>query len=123
MDNFHKKKFIVKFFVVTNIFVLLLCFFLSWYEMRIKKIEISDIPELVQGDNVRFCIDKAKCKTDRYDGNLLEIEGWCVIVGKTTSPVAMHVLLKNEKTGLVLELPTCILKRGDVTEAINDGID
>ena len=123
MDDFHRKKFVVTFFVVANIFVIFLCFFLSWNEMRIKKLDVSDIPEEVLENSVTFNIEEAKCETGKYDGNLLKIEGWSIIIGKTTNPITMHILLKNAETEMILKLPTSILTRTDVTEAINDGIN
>lgn len=119
MKYLHTKKFIIKFMVIAMIIVILLCKFLSWNEMKIKKINISGIQELTEEDGAICYFDES----NEIEGERLDIRGWFLIKGYQSTTVNLHILLKNNTTNDCYELPTAILTRTDVTENLNDGID
>lgn len=124
MQKYHEKKFIIAYLLIVFMGILILCFFLSWHEMRCKNFDISGLTTVSSEEEVLINIDKAKYKyINDYDGNELKIKGWCIIKGKETAPVAMHVLLKNKKSNKYIELPTSLDIRNDITEHFNDGVN
>ena len=123
LEKLHTQKFVVCFVLIGVVLVMVLCKFLSWNEMRITKIDVSETNIISFEDGARVFIDNAYYETDKHDGATITIDGWCVVLGKETNPVAIHVLLKNTSTGIYYELPTSIVNREDVTASFDDSIN
>ena len=118
MEKLQSAKFIKIFMMIYLIGILVICFFVSKYEMRVEEFDVKDIP--IKETGVKCEIDTAY---NDPDGKCVVIEGWCVILGQETKPVSMHVLLRNDNSGVYLKMPTTIVSRVDVTEALNDGVN
>ena len=118
MQKFQKSKYIICFLVSFILLDVLLCMFLSWQEMRITKITISQIPRLTEEDNVSYCIDE-----NNIQNSNIVLRGWLILRGKNSSNIAIHVLLTDIDTHTSYKLPTAIVGRADVTEAMADGSD
>lgn len=86
--------------------------------MKIRKIDVKDIPELTSDEGAWLNLDNAY-----YENQKLIINGWFVIQGRETNPVSMHVLLGESGGGEYYELPTAIVTREDVTAYFNDNIN
>lgn len=123
MDKLHKETFIERFLIVTFLCIVLICLFLSWNEMRVEKFDISGEKQTGMNENVVFNIEKSDYEVDSYDGDMLTIIGWGVIVGREPNPISIHILLRNEETNEFFKLPTVINSREDVTAHFNDGIN
>lgn len=122
METFHKKKFIVGFVLVMSAVIILLCCFLSWYEMRVTTVDVTGITKLSL-DEVTLNLDNAYYQTNAWGGTEIKVDGWCAIAGKETNPISIHVLLKDINKNIYYKLPTSIVKRDDVTSYMNDSID
>lgn len=102
---------------------IIICFTLSWNEMRIKKVDISEIPVLDSSDGVILNVEDAYHVERGYDSAQLYIKGWAVIKGTISRPVAIKVIIKNESSGTCYLLPTSMSTRPDVTDYIGDGVN
>lgn len=118
MEDMQTEKFVKRFMIVAVAIMALICLFLSRYEMRLEEIDVDEITVL--SDETVTNVDNAY-----YDcnGKRLIINGWCIIKGKETNPVTMHVILKESDGNIFWKLPTAIVTRTDVTECVNDGIN
>ena len=94
MEKLQSAKFIKIFMMIYLIGILVICFFVSKYEMRVEEFDVKDIP--IKETGVKCEIDTAY---NDPDGKCVVIEGWCVILGQETKPVSMHVLLRNDNSG------------------------
>ena len=101
--------------------IILLCSFLSWNEMRVTKVDVSNIPKLTVGDEVKLFLDNAYYQKSDLTGTQIVIDGWCIIPGREPNPIVMHILLKDVKSNIYYKLPTIVRTRDDVTDNINDG--
>ena len=123
LENFHKKKFIVSFVLIMVACIILLCSFLSWNEMRVTKVDVSNIPELSLDNDVKLNLDNAYYQKDALVGTQIVIDGWCIIEGQETNPIVIHVLLKDMNRNIYYKLPSVVKIRDDVTEYLDDGTD
>ena len=119
MEVLHSRKAIVCLCAIGTALILLLCLFLSWSETRIYRIDVSELTKLEEG--VTVAIDNNTYIKDYYGDESIAINGWCIVNGRKTAPVALHVLLRDAKRDEYYEVPTTIVSRPDVTELINDG--
>ena len=103
--------------------IVLLCGFLSWNEMRVTEVDVSNIPKSTVGDGVKIGLDNAYYQKNDLAGTQIVIKGWCVISGKEPNPIVTHVLLRDVNSNIYYKLPTTVVTRDDVTEYINDGTD
>ena len=120
MEKLHSKRFIAGMMLIMTAVILLLCMFLTRYEMRISRIDISGIPVLTEDDGILVHFDDAYYQLNTREGEKLLIRGWAVVRGKETKPVTIHVLLRNRQTGECFRLPTEIKTRSDVTELLKE---
>lgn len=118
MGKLHTKQFIVRFLVVVTIMIVVLCKYLSWNEMRIQNVSIENIPELSSDQGALLNVDNAY-----YEDQKLIVNGWCVIRGRVTNPVSIHVLIRERNIGECYELPTAMVAREDVTACFDENIN
>lgn len=125
MEKLHTRKFIISFLLIMALVVVMICKFLSWHEIRISEIDISDMQGIKSEDGFMLCLDSNCYSQSEFSDTKLNIRGWTVIKGQPTNAVAIFVLLKDNITGKVYKLPTTVEQRTDVTAYINsqDGID
>ena len=119
MEVLHSPKAVVCLCAIGTALILFLCLFLSWRETRIYRVDVSGLSKMEEGATVT--IDSKNYIKDYYGNESINIDGWCIINGRKTAPVAMHVLLRDPKRDEYYEVPTTIVSRSDVTELINDG--
>ena len=121
MEKIHSRRFIVGFLIVAVCVILLLSAFMSWHEMRIKRIDIRDYgfaaPSIVYSN-----MDEIKTESVA-DEHILSLSGWCVIKKFQTCPIEMHVVLHDPKSDEAYVLPTTVVKRHDVTEFFSDAVN
>lgn len=118
---FHTKKFVWRFICIAAIVIILLCIALVIHETAIKEVDMQGKEVLTSDQGVQYYLDHASWEKKIRNEEEVVIDGWCVIPGKTTSPIEIHVLLKDSATQNVYQLPTTTVMRGDVTSHIDDG--
>lgn len=121
LDNLHTEKAIRRILILGIILIILLCEFLSWNEMKIERIQDSNY-KMIESNSSIVCIENAYYKQLRKNEISLYIEGWCILKNRATQPVAMFIILKDKNDNMY-KLPTSIIRREDVTQVIDDGIN
>lgn len=122
MEKLQDRKFIVCFLCSGILFIFLLCKALSWYEMRIIPINVDSYSMIGADDGVEYYLDYAYFENNNNKSNSIVIAGWCVILGKQTNPIAIHVLLKDESNNYY-QLPTSMEQRAEVTKHFDDNVN
>lgn len=120
LKKVQTEQFIKAFLLASLAIIIALCAFLSSYEMRVKRIDISGLPVLA--DEASFVIDSASCDYIGAGKSNVFVKGWCAIPGEEIKTISMHVLLRNFDNGECLQMPTAMVARSDVTKYFDDGI-
>ena len=95
---FHTKKFVWRFICIAAIVIILLCIALVIHETAIKEVDMQGKEVLTSDQGVQYYLDHASWEKKIRNEEEVVIDGWCVIPGKTTSPIEIHVLLKDSAT-------------------------
>jgi hypothetical protein len=95
------------------ILVLGVCFLLFWVIGR-TGFYIPDEERMMVRDAV-FTVDKVT-----IERNYLTVSGWSIILGEDIVTNNTRILLHNVREDTYLLIPTEMVVRGDVTEALND---
>lgn len=119
MQFFQSRRFVIRTMIISVCVILLLVVFLSWHEMRIKKISLDEY-EWADEELVSFAIDEISTES-LADDKSLTVKGWCVLEKVPTRPVTIYVVLHDPNTDDSYKLPTTVVKRHDVSEFFNDG--
>lgn len=117
----HSPKIIAYIAAAGTCLIVLLCLFLSRHEMRIEAVDVSGLT--IPKDEAAMDVRTASYAKDAYGNNSVSIKGWCVLKGRETAPIAIHVVLKDRSDGTYYQLPTTIVKRENVTKKMDDGVN
>lgn len=103
------------FIVIFGGLLCLLIFSVGIYNSFAEKTIIYNKAENTEANNLCFAID-----SQEYDKgtNILSIKGWAVLKGESIKSYKCNVILKDKETGSLLRLPTKLVIRKDVTEAL-----
>ncbi len=124
IEKLHSRKVIYGVMGVGIAIIIALCLFMSWNEMRVKEIDISDATLIsATGDKALTNLEYGYYLDNGKKGQTVSIRGWIDIIGRMTNSVSYWVILKDMSTGVMYQLPTAIESRPDVTEYINDGLN
>ena len=102
--------------------IVILCWIgMGIIEKNVRRIQVEDY-EIVENTNeFEYGIDVARRTNDIVNGDLFEINGWCIIRGIETRPISMHVVIESNNEYFLL--PTVVRKREDITAGMNDGVN
>lgn len=124
MEVLHNRKAVVSFLVTALIFIVVLCLFLAWHEMRIKKIDVDKLELQQTPDELVLTVKDAYYQGGSFGGENLLVDGWCLIRGRISMPVAIHVLLRDEDTDEYYMLPTNVEVSEEAKAAFaDDGVE
>ena len=123
MENLQSNKFIYRFLVIGIAVIVLACFCLVKFEMRVKTVSVDGIPVVTEASGARVTVENIGRGKDTYRGKtLIQVSGFAYMQGQPTDSVSMHVVLLDESEGKAYQLPTAMKQLPSVTELAGDGV-
>ena len=121
MERIHSLKFVMSFIIIGCTLICLVCLFLSWNEIRVKVVDPEQFSHPEEG--ATLTLDSAEYQVEATGNSTFLIAGWCLISGRPTMPIALHVIVKDLESGAYYQLPTTVEDRPDVTAHFSDGVN
>lgn len=115
METVHSKKLVIILFAVLFLCIIAIYSLLVLHEKHIVAVNVNDY-EIFDSSSPEYmyCFDPS-------DESKNDVRGWMIHKGESVKYAAIKVALREQDSDSIYIIPTEIIVRKDVTEAMNDG--
>lgn len=115
-EKVQQPRMILRIFLVLLLLATVIFCVFVWNETRIRTLDADSVKTVTEDDGFLWKVNKIK--TERGRRLHFDISGWCVKTGEDQKAAEMHVVLKNERTGQYLIVPTNLSSNEDVAKML-----